>query len=66
MLTNLWGKLDGYKTYVLAVLGILIALAGHFWGPFTMGAVTIPAFTWPDVWNVLWNGGLFSALHAKN
>lgn len=66
MLTKVWAALDGYKTYVLAVLGILIAVAGHFWGPFQVAGATVPAFSWGDVWQVVWNGGLFSALHAKS
>lgn len=65
MLTKLWAALDGYKTYVLAVFGILVALIGHFWGPVQIGAISIPQMDWPAVWNVVWNGGLFSALHAK-
>ncbi len=65
MLTKLWTAIDGYKTYTLAGLGILVALSGHFWGPFNLGTLTVPAFSWPDVWNIIWNGGLFSALHAK-
>lgn len=62
MLTKLWTSLDGSKTYVLAVLGVLVALCGHFWGPFNLGTLTVPQFSWNDVWTIVWNGGLFAAL----
>ena len=65
MLTKLWDALNGWKTHILAGLGIFIALAGHFWGPFNLGSLTVPQFQWGDVWQIIWNGGLFSALHAK-
>lgn len=65
MLTKLWTALDGYKTYTLAALGILIALTGHFWGPYNLAGQTIPQFTWPQVWDTIWTSGLFSALHAQ-
>jgi len=62
MLTKIWMALDGYKTYSLAALGILVGLCGHFWGPFNLGALTVPQFSWPEVWSIVWNGGLFAAL----
>lgn len=62
MLNKLWGALDGYKTYILAGLGIFVAVAGHFWGPFSIGNLQVPAFTWGEVWNLVWNGGLVAAL----
>lgn len=62
MLTKLWTALEGYKTYLLAGLGIIVALTGHFWGPITLGSVQIPAMSWNEVWAIIWNGGLISAL----
>ncbi len=64
MLTKVWAALSGYKTYTLAGIGVVVALAGHFWGPFQLGALSVPAMSWPEVWQVVWNGGLFSALRA--
>jgi len=64
MITKLWTALSGYKTYLLSAIGIAVALAGHFWGPIQIGALSVPAMSWGDVWNVVWNGGLFSALRA--
>lgn len=65
MLTKLWDAVDGYKTYILAALGIVVAVAGHFFGPFALGSLQVPQFSWGEVWNIVWNGGLFSFLHAK-
>lgn len=62
MLNKLWVALDGHKTYLLAVVGVLIAVAGHFFGPFTVGSLQVPQFSWGEVWAIVWNGGLFSAL----
>lgn len=64
MLTKLMDAVSGYKTYLLAGLGIAVALAGHFWGPFQLGALAVPAFTWNEVWTVVWNSGLFAALRG--
>lgn len=65
MLNKLWVALDGSKTYLLAIVGILVALAGHYFGGFSVGSLQVPAFTWNEVWGIVWSGGLFSALHAK-
>lgn len=66
MLTKIWASLEGWKTYILAFLGIIVAIAGHFWGPFQlMDGVYVPPLSWNEVFNVIWTGGLFSALHAK-
>lgn len=62
MLTKVFEALKGSKTYVLAVLGILVAVAGHFWGPINIGTLTIPQMSWNEVWAIVWNGGLFAAL----
>ena len=63
-MSALFDKLSGYKTYILAGLGILVGLVGHFFGPFNIGSLQVPAFSWNDVWNLVWNGGLFAALRA--
>jgi hypothetical protein len=62
MLGKLFTKMDGYKTYALAVLGIVVGLVGHFWGPISWGPIQIPALSWDDFWKILWNGGLFAFL----
>lgn len=64
MLTKLWSALSGYKTYILAGLGIVVSVAGHFWGPFQVAGQTVPQLSWGDVWQVVWQSGLFSALRA--
>ena len=62
MLTKLFDSIKGYKTYTLSILGILIALAGHFYGPVQFGSLSVPYMGWSEVWNVIWTSGLFSAL----
>ena len=62
MLTKLWTALDGSKTYLLALGGIVVALIGHFWGPVTVGPVQIPHLDWSGVWPIVYNSGLFAAL----
>lgn len=62
MITKLWAALDGSKTYLLAGLGVVIALIGHFCGPVHVGPIDIPAITWEQVWSTLWTSGLFGAL----
>lgn len=54
--------IDGYKTYILAGFGILIALVGHFWGPVTVSGTTIPAQSWADVWKVVYASGIITFL----
>lgn len=54
--------LQGKKTYILALLGVLVAIAGHFWGPLDIGAVHIPQFSWDQIWNIIWNAGLFGTV----
>ena len=66
MLTKLFDALKGYKTYVLAVVGIVVALVGHFYGPVQLGSLSIPQMSWGDVWQVIWTSGLFSALRHSN
>lgn len=53
---------SGYKTYVVAVVGILVAFVAAAWGPIDLGPVQVPAIEWKDFWGVLWNGGLLSFL----
>ena len=65
MLDKLKTAVDGYKTYLISGIGLAVALAGHFWGPFNLGTFTVPLFSWNQVWDIAWTGGLFSALHAK-
>jgi len=65
MLPKLLASVDGYKTYIVAVLGIVIALVGHFWGPITISGVQIPKTNWTDVWTAIQLSGLGATLrHA--
>lgn len=62
MLNDIASKVSGYKTYILAAVGMAVALTAHFFGPFDIGSIHIPALSWTEVWGILWNGGLFSFL----
>lgn len=55
-------KLEGKKTYILAAVGVVVGLVGVLFGPVEVGPITIPALSWNDFFNILWNGGLFSFL----
>lgn len=55
---------EGKKTYIVSAIGVIVALAGHFFGPFGVGEVQIPKMEWTQVWAVVWQSGLFSALRA--
>lgn len=66
-ITKLFDAIDGYKTYSLAGLGVVIALVGHFWGPVTLPGPfgTIPKESWNDVWSAVNASGLIAFLrHA--
>lgn len=58
MLGNLMSKVDGYKTYILAVMGIIVAIIGHFWGPITFGTTDIPRYDWGQCWDMIWKCAL--------
>lgn len=63
MLQNLFSSLQGKKTHILAIVGALTAIVGHFWGPVVIhGNQVIPAIDSKTMWDIIWNGGLFSAL----
>ena len=57
MLTNFMNKINGYKTYITLVVGLVITILGHFWGPTHIGPVDVPAIdtasTWKTVWEIL-------------
>ena len=65
MITKVWGSLQGHKTNLLSLIGVIVAVAAHFWGPFNIGDLVVPEMSWNQVWGTIWTGGLFSALHAK-
>jgi hypothetical protein len=54
MLSNAFNALQGKKTYVLAALGAVVAVVGHFWGPLSLAGQTIPAITSDDMWKAIW------------
>lgn len=54
MLKKLTDKIDGYKTYILAVLGAIAAIIGHFWGPTNFGPVPVPQVSTDEMWKAIW------------
>ena len=62
MINQIVIRLSGYKTYILAIFGVLVAFVAAAWGPIDVGPINIPEISWQDFWGVLWNGGLLSFL----
>jgi hypothetical protein len=54
MFTKIRNSISGYKTYVLMAFGMIVAVAGHFWGPFNVVGMEVPAFSTPELWAVIW------------
>lgn len=56
MISKLVNSLDGIKTYITLVIGILVAFIGAAWGPIDMpGSLTdVPKLEWAEFWNILW------------
>ena len=53
---NLLSKVDGYKTYGVAALGIVVAVVGHYWGPIQAGPLDIPQIDSKAMWEAVWAG----------
>lgn len=64
MLEGVRAKLDGKKTYIISIVGILVGLVGLLFGPVDLGPINIPKITYGEFWSIVWNGGLFSALRV--
>jgi hypothetical protein len=62
MLGKLFGAIDGYKTYLIAGISIVVVLAGHFWGPFPLAGGIVPKESWNDVWAAVQASGIIAAL----
>ncbi len=59
MLDKLKGFIDGKKTYITVVIGIIVAIAGYLYGPINVGPVDIPSVSSQEVWTIVWNGLMF-------
>lgn len=62
MIGKLLDAVKGYKTYILSAIGVLVAIAGHFWGPINIAGTTIPQLSTDDMWKIIWESGIFSAI----
>lgn len=54
MLTNFFNRINGYKTYITVTVGAIVVIIGHFWGPLTLGGVSIPFVETSDMWRTIW------------
>lgn len=61
-LNKIVAAVDGNKTYILAAVGIIVSVVGHFYGPLTVGGTTIPAQSWGDVWKAVYASGIITFL----
>ena len=54
MLSKAFNALKGCKTYILASIGAIVAIVGHFWGPISVGGVSLPQVSLDDMWKAIW------------
>ena len=65
MLKKLIGLVSGYKTYITVILGIIMAIVGHYMGPVDLpGPTDIPYIDSKTMWEVIWAG--LTALFLRN
>lgn len=62
MLGNALSVVQGKKTYILAGLGAVVAIVGHFWGPLSLAGNTIPQVSSADMWKAIWAVGSLASL----
>jgi len=61
-MTDILSKVDGYKTYILLAVGILMVLVNHFVGP--IPNVNLNSANWlTDIWTLALGGAARSALN---
>lgn len=54
IMPTLIAKLGGYKTYITALIGIVVAFLGVMWGPIHVGPIDIPAIPMNEFWKLVW------------
>jgi len=59
-LTKLFDAINGRKTYLLALLNVVVAVMGHYWGPFHLAGGIVPKESWNDVWGVINTSGFIA------
>lgn len=45
---------SGYKTYITALVGILIAFVGWAFGPIEFGSVVVPDMSFKEFFEIFW------------
>jgi len=57
-LKKIKGKVDGKKCHAIGILGVLVALAGVYWGPIDIlpgpAELIVPALTYKEFWGIVW------------
>lgn len=61
---NFLSKINGYKTYGLQVITLILIWAAHFWGPFTVQGQNFPALTTIQALTASW--GCLTALFIRH
>lgn len=61
VLQKIHGKVDGYKVYILGLVGALYVGAGFLFGPIDFGNLHIPAMDANSAVSSLWQIGLLLA-----
>lgn len=62
MLETYKAKIEGYKTYAVQILAILIAIVSFIWGPVDVGTMHLPKIEFRELLEILQIGGGLSFL----
>jgi hypothetical protein len=54
MLTKIMAILQGKKTYITALIGAILLVVGHFWGPISIAGISIPQVGTGEMWQGIW------------
>ena len=49
---------NGYKTYILGIVGVLVAFVGWAFGPIDVGSVHVDALSFKEFFEIVWGAGM--------